>query len=161
MEEFAVPQREVRVLIHLQDGRKLSGQVYVPETGPYGQPGHLIDRLNQESEDFLALKVDQNTQLVHEKRILTVAVLEGDVEEQIEKQIEDSSRKRRLMVRIQMTSGAAIIAQLSYVQPPEQERLQDYLNLRKLFIPVRVQDRLIYSNRRQIVSVVGLQGEES
>ena len=56
MGEFAVPQRQVRVQVLLQDGRQLSGEVYVPETGPYGQPGHLIDRLNQESEDFLALR---------------------------------------------------------------------------------------------------------
>ncbi len=159
MGEFAVPQREVRVQILLQDGRELSGEVYVPETGPYGEPGHLIDRLNQESEDFLALKVSHNTHLVHETQILTVTVLDGEVEEQIEKQIEDSARKRHLLVKIHLTSGAELIANLSYVQPLEQERLQDYLNTRRRFIPVRFQNQLLYVNRRQIVSAVGLRGE--
>lgn len=159
MEEYAVPQREVRVQVLLQDGRELSGEVYVPETGPYGEPGHLIDRLNQESEEFLALKVRQNTHLIHETRILTVTILESEVEEQIEKQIEDSAGKRSLLVKIHLTSGTDLIAKVSYLQPLEQERLQDFLNTRRSFIAVRAHDRLVYVNRRQIVSVVGLRGE--
>ncbi len=159
MEDFVVPQRAVRVKVLLQDGRLLAGEVYVPETGPYGQPGHLIDRLNQETEDFLALKVDRQTHMIHETRILTVTVLEGDVEERIEQQIEDSARKRRLLVKIHLTSGNEVIASLSYVQPQEQERLQDYLNTPRRFIPVRSHNQLIYVSRRHIVSAVGLRGE--
>ncbi len=159
MGEFTVPQREVKVRILLQDGRDLTGVVYVPETGPYGEPGHLIDRLNQESEDFLVLREGRNSHLIRETRIVSVAVLDGEVEEQIAKQIEDSERGRRLLVKIHLTTGAEIIARLSYVQPLEQERLQDFLNTRRRFIPVRVQDQLRYVNRRQIVSVVGLRGE--
>ncbi len=160
MGDFAVPQREVRVKVLIQDGRALSGEVYVPETGPYGEPGHLIDRLNQESEDFLALKVDHKTHLIQETRILKVTVLDGDIEEQIERQIEDSARKQHLLVKIHLTSGDEIIATLSYVQPLGHERLQDYLNTQRRFIPVRSQNQLVYINRRQIVSVVGLRGEQ-
>ncbi len=159
MGEFAVPQREVEVEVLLRDGRELSGEVYVPETGPYGEPGHLIDRLNQESEDFLALTVGAHTHLVHETGILTVTVVDGEVEEQIARQIEDSTRKRQLLVKIHLTSGKELIARLTYVQPLEQQRLQDVLNTRRRFIPVRAQDRLVYVNRRQIVSVVSLRGE--
>ncbi len=159
MGEFAVPQREVEVEVLLQDGRKLRGEVYVPETGAYGEPGHLIDRLNQESEDFLALKVGRDTHLVHETRILTVTVLDGEVEEQIARQIEDNARKRHLLVKVCLTAGEELIARLSYLQPLEQERLRDVLNIRRRFIPVRAQDRLVYVNRRQIVSVVSLRGE--
>ncbi len=159
MGDFAVPQRAVRVQVLLQDGRQLTGEVFVPETGPYGEPGHLIDRLNQESEDFLALKVDHHTHLILGTRILTVTILAGEVEEQIEKQIENSARKRDLLIKIHLTSGAEIIAKLAYVQPLEHERLRDYLNTRRRFIPVRFQNRLLYVNRRQITSVIGLRGE--
>ncbi len=159
MEEFAVPQRAVGVHVLLQDGRRLAGDVYVPETGPYGEPGHLIDRLNQESEDFLALRVDRSTHMIHETRILTVTVVDGEVEEQIEQQIADSAGKRHLLIKIHLVAGIELIAKLSYVQPREQKRLQDYLNTRRRFIPVRAQNQLVYVNRRQIVSVVGLRGE--
>ena len=159
MGEFAVPQRVVRVQVLLQDGRELSGEVYVPETGPYGEPGHLIDRLNQESEDFLALTVGRDTHLIHDRQILTVAVLDGEVEEQIARQVEESARKRQLLVKIHLASGDELTAKLSYVQPLEQQRLQDFLNTRRRFIPVRAEGRLVYVNRRQIVGVVGLRGE--
>ncbi len=159
MGELAVPQREVGVRILLQDGRELTGEVFVPEIGPYGEPGNLIERLNQESDDFLVLKDGLQTHHIDATRILTVAILEGEVEEQIERRIEDSLLKRRLLVKIHLTSGTTIIAKLSYVQPLEQERLQDFLNTRRRFIPVRSQDELLYVSRRQIVSVVGLRGE--
>ncbi len=159
MEEFAVPQREVRVLVLLQDGRELTGVMYVPETGPDDEPGRLIDRLNQEAEEFLALKEGRSTHLIHETRILTVAILEDPVEEQVERELEHSAGKRRLLVKIHLVSGAEIIATLVYVQPSDHERLQDFLNTRRRFIPVRVHDQLRYVNRRQIVSVVGLRGE--
>ncbi len=159
MGEFAVPQREVTVRILLQDGRKLTGTVYVAETGPYGEPGHLIDRLNLESEDFLALSEGRSTHLIRETRILTVTVLEGEVEELVAKQIEDSARKRRLLVKFHLTAGDPVIARLSYVQPLELERLRDYLNAQRRFIPVRVENQLVFVNRRQIVSATGLRGE--
>ncbi len=159
MEDFAVPQREVGVRMLLQDGRELTGVVFVPEIGSYGEPGNLIERLNQESEGFLALKDGLKTHLIDETRILTVTILDGEVEEQIAQRTERSLRKRRLLVKINMTSGAEIIAKLSYVQPLEQERLQDFLNTRRRFIPVRSHDQLVYVSRRQIVSVVGLRGE--
>ncbi len=158
MGEFAVPQREVEVLILLQDGRELSGVTYVPAIGPDGEPGHLIDRLNQEPE-FLVLREGRNTHLIHETRILTVRILADEVEDRVERQIEESAVKRRVLVKIHLVSGVEIIAKLSYVQPLDHERLQDYLNTRRHFIPVRVQERLLYVNRRQIISVVALRGE--
>ncbi len=158
MGEFAVPQREVKVVVLLQDGRELTGVVYVPETGPDGEPGRLIDRLNQEPE-FLALKEGRSTHLIHETRILTVTILGDEVEDRGERQIEGMAGKRRLLLKIHLVSGAEIIAKLSYLAPHDHERLQDYLNTRRHFIPVRVQERLLYLNRRQIVSVVALRGE--
>ena len=159
MKDFAVPQRELKVLVQLQDGRELTGTVFAPEIGPFGEPGHLIDRLNEEEEDFLALKAGRSTHLVHEKRILTVAILEDEEEDRVEQQLESSAGRRSLLVKIHLTTGDDVIAKLTYVQPMDHERLQDYLNTRRLFIPVRVQERLLYVNRRQIVSVVALRGE--
>lgn len=159
MEELSVPQREVQVRIHLQDGRNVGGKMYVPAVGPDGGPGHLIDRLNEEAEQFVVLTEKQKAHLINESRILMVQVDDDEVEERVERTIEDSARSRHLLVKLQLTSGTEIIGNLAYVQPMEQERLQDYLNSAGRFIPMRVHDRLAYINRDHIVSVLGLRGD--
>ena len=159
MEDFAVPKREVNVRVLLEDGRDLSGLMYVPAIGPDGGPGQLIDQLNQEANDFLVLRESQKAHVIREALILTVAVLEDSVEERVEQQIEDSVGGRHLLVKLHLTSGAEILGNLSYVQPLERERLQDFLNTRPRFVPLRVHKKLVYVNRLQIVSAVALRGE--
>ncbi len=159
MNDLAVLQREVEVELHLQDGRDLEGTMFVPLIGPDGGPGHLIDRLNEESEEFVALKEDQRVHMIHETRILTVRVDDDEVEERVEKEIEEAPSSHRLLVKIHLTSGAEIIGQLSYVQPRDYERLQDYLNTSRRFLPLRIQNQLLYVNRQQVVSVFALRGE--
>ena len=160
MRDLVVLQREVQVHLHLQDGRDLNGTMFVPAIGPDGGPGHLIDRLNEESEEFVALREDdQRTHLIHETRILTVQIDHDEVEERVEKQIEEAPRSHHLLVKIHLSSGAEIIGQLSYVQPEDHERLQDYLNTTRRFIPLRVEDKLVYVNRQQVVTVIALRGE--
>ena len=158
MEDLAVQQREIRVKLHLQDGRDLIGTMFVPMVGPYGEPAHLIGRLNEESEEFVALRQDNRTHLIRGSRILTVD-LDDQVEERIEQAIEENPRSRHLLVKMHLTSGAELIGDLYYVQPEEQRRLQDFLNTRRRFLSLRVEGRLVYVNRRQIVSVFALSGE--
>ena len=160
MRDLVVLQREVQVHLHLQDGRNLTGTMFVPAIGPDGGPGHLIDRLNEESEEFVALREnDQRTHLIHETRILTVQIDHDEVEERVEKEIEEAPLSHHLLVKMNLTSGAEIIGHLSYVQPEDHERLQDYLNAARRFIPLRVEDKLVYVNRQQVVSVIALRGE--
>ena len=159
MKSFAVPKREVQVRVLLQDGRDLSGLMYVPAIGPDGGPGQLIERLNEEADVFLALRDNQKTHLIHEARILTVAVLEDEVEERVEQQLEGSAGGRHLLVKLHLISGAEVLGNLTYVQPLDHERLLDFLNTRPRFIPLRVHNRLLYVSRLHIVSVVALRGE--
>lgn len=159
MDEYAVPQREVDVKVLLEKGLTLSGQVYVPAVGPDGGPGRLIDQLNQEADEFMALRESQRTHLIHEERILTVAVLEDEVEERVERQLENSHGSRHLLVKLHLTSGAEVIGNLAYVQPHEHERLRDFLNTARRFIAMRVHDRPLYVNRQQITSAFALRGE--
>jgi len=161
MQEYSVPQREVQVQVHLLDGRDLDGVTYVPEIGPDGGPGHLIDRLNEENEEFIALRSGSKTHLVHETRILTVQISGDDVEEQIEREIEQSGVCQNLLVKIHMISGLELIGQIAYVMPPEKARLRDYLNTTRRFMPMVVKETLTYVNRSQIVSVLALRGEEN
>ena len=71
MEIFRTPQRMVPVRVLLEDGQKLEGGFYVPATGPDGNPGRLLDRLNDASEEFLPLAGRYET-LLNKACIVTV-----------------------------------------------------------------------------------------
>lgn len=160
MESYAVPQREVQVRVRLLDGRDLSGHMYAPSAGPDGEPGHLIDRLNDDSVKFLALNDGATTHLIHTRRILTVEVAGDEVEERAKHETDAAALSRRLLVKLHLPLETEIIGHLTYVPLPEHARLQDCLNHARRFIPMVVHDRLTYVNRGQIVSASALRGEQ-
>lgn len=160
MEEYVVPQREVQVRVRLLDGRELSGHMFAYTAGPDREPGHLLDRLNDDSVKFMAFHDGTTTHLIHTRRILTVEVAGDEVEERAEHAIDEAALSRHLLVKVHLPLETEVIGHLTYVPLPEHARLQDYLNEAHRFIPMVVHDRLTYVNRGQIVSARALRGEE-
>ena len=120
----------------------------------------LLDLLNHEADRFLPLTEGRKTHILHVPRILTVTVLDDGCEEHAREQLAVGPGKRQLLVKFYMNSGKEIIGKVSYVQPHEQERLLDYLdNSRIRFIPVQAQAQLVYVNRHETISALGLRGE--
>ena len=159
MEDYAVPQREVQVKARLLDGQELVGTMYTPLEGPDGEPGHLIDHLNEESEQFIALNDGTSTHLIQAHRLLTVQVAGDKVEERVEDEIEHAALARNLLIKVNLDGGVELIGNLTYLQPPDHARLLDYLNAANRFIPLVIHQRLTYVNREQIISVRALRGE--
>ena len=73
-----------------------------------------------------------------------------------EEKIEKNRLSRHLLVRMHLTSGVDVVGHLSYLLPQDHERLQDYLNTERRFIPVHVDNKLTYINRDQVISVLSL-----
>ncbi|MEM6793619.1 MAG: hypothetical protein AAF725_06525 [Acidobacteriota bacterium] len=160
-ENFRVPQRQVKVRVKLEGGQDLNGLMYVPSLSHGGSAGRLIDRLNENADSFMPLTVGIKTHLLNVRRIVLVRV-EDETEERVEQEIEEkeSEYSRRLRVRMRLATGDVITGLLSYLRPKGQERLLDYLNTERRFLPLHV-DRLIYVNRLQIGSVFELDDEPS
>lgn len=159
MESYVVPQRKVQVQVQLLDGSELAGDMYAPAVGVDGEPGHLIDSLNEESVDFVVLNDGSTAHVVHAARILTVRIVGDTVEEQVKQEIEEAPLSRHLLVKLHLTSGVEVIGQLTYVPPEDHARLKDYLNTARRFIPLVIQKQLTYVNRGQIISARALRGE--
>ncbi|MEM1181184.1 MAG: hypothetical protein AAGM22_22770 [Acidobacteriota bacterium] len=155
-EMFRVPQRQVKVRVKLEGGQDLNGTMYVPVIGEAGSPGRLIDRLNENADAFMPLTVGNKTHLLNVRRVVLVRV-EDKGEEQVEQKIEESQAEysRQLQVRMRLASGEVITGLLAYLRPKGQERLLDYLNSERRFLPLHV-DRLVYVNRLQLVSIFEL-----
>ncbi|MCG8455695.1 MAG: hypothetical protein MI919_05390 [Holophagales bacterium] len=158
MESIRIPQRQVDVRVKIFGGQELNGLMYVPETGPDGGPGRLLERLNLEEQMFIPLTAGDKTHLVQRDQILLIRV-DDEAEEDAEDAIAEDETYRHLEVRVRLTSGDTFTGSLFYKLPPDQERLQDYLNLeRRRFIPLHV-GRLVYLNRFHIVSAQAIEGE--
>lgn len=155
-EKYRVPQRQVKVRVKLEGGQDLTGMMYVPTVGEAGNPGRLLDRLNENADAYMPLTVGNKTHLLNVRRVVLVRV-EDKGEEQVVQKIEESQAEysRQIQVRMRLAPGDVITGLLAYLRPKGQERLLDYLNTERRFLPLHV-DRLVYVNRLQIVSVFEL-----
>lgn len=153
MEIFRTPQRMVPVRVLLEDGRALEGGLYAPVTGPDGNPGRLLDRLNDDTEEFLPLAGRYET-LLNKSWILTVQLASGHEQpEGIESEV---AREQR--VRVTLTQGEPLEGWIRYLMPEERGRLLDYLNEAPRFIPLIGESRVTLIHRRFIISVQELTG---
>ncbi len=153
MEIYRTPQRMVPVRVLLEDGRRLQGGFYVPATGLDGNPGRLLDRLNDASEKFLPLAGKHET-LLNKAWIVAVVLASGHQQaEVIESEI---AREQR--VRMALAQGKTVEGWLRFLMPEERGRLLDYLNEAPPFIPVIGEQRVTLVHRRFIQSVQELTG---
>ncbi len=133
---------EVSVL--LEDGRKLDGVLYAPPSGPAGDPGRLVDRLNDDSESFVALDHGEESFLLSKQAMvwvrLAAAADDGTVEQGA--QVHE--------VNLVLTNGDSLAGTLRFAMPPERCRLLDYLNSAPGFITLERERQQVLLNRRFI-----------
>jgi hypothetical protein len=147
------PQRMVAVRVILENGRAVEGGLYVPAIGPDGQPGRLLDRLNDDTERFLPLAGRYET-LLNKSAIVSVQLASGhERAENIEQEI-----AREQQVRMVLRQGEIVDGWIRYLMPEEKARLLDYLNAAPAFIAVLGERRVILVQRRFILSIQELSG---
>ncbi len=150
MDSLRVPKRSVEVRLLLEGGESFEGTLYVPPTGPYGGPGRLIDRLNDETEAFMPLvSAESDTRLVSKARILTLEV----AADQEDPEPIDTFASRELEVIIDTVGGLSLSGRLVFVMPPGQRRTLDFLNAAAAFISLANEDKTTLIRRAGIVSV--------
>jgi hypothetical protein len=155
MKLFQVPQRRIRVRLRLSDGRELDGTLFVPESGPGGGPGRLIDRLNDAAEWFLPLLGADGQQVIAKRSLVTILCEAGDEPAAAG----DVAADHACQVRLRLAGGAVIGGWLRYGAPPERSRVLDYLNTAPSFLRIEAETGLTYVARAAIVSVEELDRE--
>ena len=143
----------VAVRVTLENGRTVEGGLYVPAIGPDGQPGRLLDRLNDATERFLPLAGRHET-LLNKSTIVSVQLASGhERAEGIEHEV-----AREQQVRMALRQGEVVDGWIRYLMPEEKARLLDYLNAAPAFIPVIGERRVTLVQRRFILSIQELSG---
>jgi hypothetical protein len=149
MDGFRVPQRGLQVRVLLEGNQELVGKLYVPATGPYGGPGRLSDRLNNESEAFMPLSCGESgTALICKARIITVEV--GIDQEEPEP---TDAADKKLEICVDTIDGHTLSGRISYMMPPGQRRTLDFLNAAPAFIALLGDGKTMHVRRGSVTRV--------
>jgi hypothetical protein len=148
MEEFRVPKTEVAARIRLADGEELDCTLYTTSTGPTGEPGRILDRLNDGSEKFVPLAAGSERLLVN-KRSLVWVRLDANSEP-----LPDRPGMLERRVRLALSDGQSLEGHLRYEMPPGRQRLIDFLNDSPPFVAVALSPEGTAVLHRQYLSRV-------
>ena len=145
---YRVPQRKVRVVVHLTRGDPLVGKLFMPAEGPGGKPMRLSDRLAEPGDRFLALVQEDNSRLISRHLIVRVEFLDdADAEFEVE-----PGAGEPVLVGCRLADGTTLEGTLAFAMPPGRERLIDYLNDQPDgFVPLRAGRTLSLVHLRQVV----------
>ena len=149
MDQFRVPQRKIAVELTLVGGTRLAGEAYVPETGPGGEPGRLVDRLNDGGERFLPVTRDTSGSLVRKRAIVAIRLGEDDAARENRTQ----EHEREVRVGMVLEEGLTLEGRVAYTLPPERSRLIDYFNAAPRFIVLLDDGIATLINSDRVVSI--------
>ena len=121
--QFHVPKRRVRVRLELAGGVVFSGSFYADQLNSTGGPGRVSDRLNDDSEPFIPLAVEDNHVLVR-KSVIAIVQLEDEPWEAPHQ----TSKTTELNLRVKLTNGNSTRGRIVAVLPQGRSRALDYLN---------------------------------
>jgi len=157
MDEYRVPQRKIAVEVVLVGGRAISGDAYAPAAGPGGEPGRLLDRLNERGERFLPVTGGSGGVLIRKGSI--VAVRLGSEDAARENHTEE--HQREVAVSVTLEEGPALEGRVAYTLPPERSRLLDYFNAAHRFIALLDREGATLINTERVVEVARLDDPDS
>lgn len=149
MDQFRVPQRKIAVELTLPGGRKMDGETYAPETGRGGEPGRLLDRLNDGRERFLPVTHSSGGALVRKRSIVAVRLGPGDAE----REGCAGDHEREVRVEIALEEGLALEGRVAYTLPADRCRLLDYFNASSRFIALLNSEGATLINTDRVVEI--------
>ena len=145
-----MPQRVVAVKLMLDDGHVLDGEMYVPEVGPDGLAGRVIDRLNDPEERYVPVATAGNVSLVNKFRIAWVTIPGHN---EVAGMCPVGSHD--IEVRVRMIGGKSLNGHFRFAMPPDRCRLMDYMNSTSQFMPLVDDDQVTLVHDTYIVQVWG------
>jgi hypothetical protein len=146
---FRVPKREVTARLVLDDGSTVEGRLFTAYVGAEGRLESVEERLNDGSEEFVALACDEDRFLLNKAGIILCEVREG----QGELDHLPGMGGRKVPVRVTLVGGMALVGTLRVLMPAERSRVLDYLNAAPRFITIEGPGKATLVQRRFIVTV--------
>jgi hypothetical protein len=146
-----VPRRRVRVQIQLANGRTVAGEAYVAVHRGDGEREHLIDRLNDSSERFLPIAVEDRHLLVRKSAVVSVRTADAS-DTQLGSR---SPGLRQIPVTVAMAVGPDVTGDLLAWPGRARDRALDNLNrLSSAFVALQQEDSITLVNTQHVIAVL-------
>lgn len=123
--KFWIPRRRVKARIRLADENVIDGELYASVERAGGEPGRIVDRLNNASEKFIPVAVAGRHILLNKSSITLVEVESGRYE------VEDLDKPeaREIRVSITFSDSRGVSGAFFTCLPEAHRRALDFLNL--------------------------------
>jgi hypothetical protein len=152
MDVFRIPRREVHVELVLRGGQEMAGVLYASNTDRGGHPGSLLERLNNESENFIPLVLKDERYLIRKEHIVLIKVARGEGAPETNHDVAPIEK----LVRLDLTDGTSLEGLVRYRMPVGRTRLLDLLNARPGFIPLFGSEQVQLVNFKMVIRVLDL-----
>lgn len=162
-ERYQVPKNEASGRAVLADGTTADLKLYLSDRAEHHAGRERPSDLLNGEEPFVPVDLSgTGFVLLHRAAVLLLTVRLAD--EQVEDladgaellQEEDASLPdgaERVDVRVALEEGTTVDGTMTYLMPPGERRLQDFLNQSPRFVPLRQDDRIHLVNTERVVRV--------
>jgi hypothetical protein len=151
-ESYRVPTLSVDVTLLLSDGRREEVSLFLSTLSPHHPGSETLDEFFNAERQFLPVRsrTRDRSFLVNRDEVLLAEVpsdapalfrTEGWVSSSVD------------FVRLELESGVAVEGTLAMALPSETPRISDFFNLKESFLVVELGDKMVYANKRRIISV--------
>ncbi len=151
MMDLKVPKRSVAVAVTLAGGLQREVTLFLAEAAA-GRPGRerLSDLLNGGSDFIPALETDARTITFLNRSAVMIAQAGAEAERG---SAEESVIPSEYEVEVTLDDGRVLHGFVSYLLPPDHERLGDFLNQATPFLPLHADVGVLLVHKRHVTRV--------
>lgn len=152
MEELRIPKRRVSVDVMLPDGKVRRVNVFLAEQATNHEGSERVsDLLNGEGEFLPAFDLETKTMTMMNRSAVLVARCPSEDEADLSAEFTIPTEHD---VQVTMVNGDQLEGLITYVRPPENARLPDFLNDRSPFFALQEKEQVALVNKRHVARIV-------
>ncbi len=150
MDDLKVPKRRTPVEMILPGGLTRRVDVFLSEfASNHVGPERLSDLLNGNDRFVPGLDTEAGTMSFMHREAVIVARVSHEVENVVEQHTIPTEHE----VEVTLTDGTRLSGLITYVRPPERNRLNDYLNEGVPFFPLLEKQHVALINKQHVARV--------
>lgn len=156
MSEYSIPTIPLRVSLWLADGRRVNGDVFLPEKSAVREGPMLAGEWANLLPAFLPLREgERQVAVLARDHIVAIALPPGIPAEGPE----DTADARVCRVQVETAGGFAHRGRISIAMPSHRQRTVDFLNTPDPYLTLSIDGEVHLINKRHIIRVTEL-GED-
>ncbi len=147
MNERKIKKETLEVLFKLSNGNEIQGNVFLRLHEAHHTGPQKVWELLNEKEPFIPVETPQGVVFLNSFQVVT-AMIRSELEED-----ELAKLGGKHTIRIYTTQEEEIVGDIFVSLPEDRHRVKDYLNQSMKFVLLFLPDKIVYINKKFIISV--------